>query len=88
MKLDDYFPEEEAETAGYLIHEFHDKLLLDEKPSDKTALLLSLYMCSNKNKKSEIEYTEVKNLFVSLGRKEGNFAVNFFNSKKEGLVDE
>jgi len=88
MKLDDYFPKEEVENAGYLIHEFHGRLLLDDKPSDKTALLLSLYMCSNENKKSEIEYSRVRNLFVALGRKEDNFAVNLHNAKKEGLVDE
>jgi len=42
-----------------MIHEFYDRLLLDDKISDKNAVLLSLYMCSNKNKKSEIEYGEV-----------------------------
>jgi hypothetical protein len=88
VNLKDYFPEEEMEDAKHIIHEFHDKLLLDDKPSDKTALLLSLYMNSNKNKQSEIKYDEVRNLFVALGRKEDNFAVNLFNAKKEGLVDE
>lgn len=88
MKLNDYFPKEEVEDAKYIIHEFHDKLLLDDKPSDKTALLLSLYMCSNKNKQSGIAYEEVRKLFVTVGRKEDNFAVNLFNAKKEGLVNE
>lgn len=88
MNLNDYFPKEEVEDVKYLIHEFHDKLLLDDKPSDKTALLLSLYMCSNKNKQSEITYDEVRKLFVMIGRKEDNFAVNLFNAKKEELVDE
>lgn len=88
MNLNDYFPKDEVEDAKYIIHEFHDKLLLDDKPSDKTALLLSLYMCSNKNKQSEITYDEVRKLFVTLGRKEENFAVNLFNAKKEGLADE
>ncbi len=89
MNLNDYFPKEEVEDAKYIIHEFHDKLLLDNKISDKTALLLSLYMSSNKNKQSEIPYDEVRKLFVAMGRKEDpNFAVNLFNAKKEGLVDE
>jgi hypothetical protein len=88
VNLGDYFPKEEVEDAKYIIHEFHDKLLLDDKPSDKTALLLSLYMCSNKNKQSEITYDEVRKLFVTMGRKEDNFAVNLFNAKKEGFVDE
>ncbi|MGA3191145.1 MAG: hypothetical protein ABSD73_01370 [Candidatus Bathyarchaeia archaeon] len=88
MNLNDYFPKDEVEDAKYIIHEFHDKLLLDDKPSDKTALLLSLYMCSNKNKQSEITYGEVRKLFVTLGRKEDNFAVNLFNAKREELVDE
>lgn len=88
MNLSDYFPKDEVEDAKYIILEFHDKLLLDDKPSDRTALLLSLYMCSNKNKQSEITYDEVRKLFVTLGRKEDNFAVNLFNAKKEGLVDE
>jgi hypothetical protein len=88
VNLNDYFLKDEVEDAKYMIHEFHDKLLLDDKPSDKTALLLSLYMCSNKNKQSEITYDEVRKLFVTMGRKEGNFALNLFNAKKEGLVDE
>lgn len=88
MNLNDYFPKEEVENAKYVIHEFYDKLLLDDKPSDKTALILSLYMCSNRNKQSEITYDEVRNLFVTLGRKADNFRANLYNAKKEGLVNE
>jgi hypothetical protein len=88
VNLNDYFSKDEIEDAKYIVHEFHDKLLLDDKPSDKTALLLSLYMCSNKSKQSEITYDEVRKLFVTLGRKEDNFAVNLFNAKKDGFVDE
>jgi hypothetical protein len=88
VNLNDYFPKEEVEDAKYIIHEFQDKLLLDDKPSDKTALLLSLYMCSNKNKKSGIKYGEVKSLFVAMGRKEENFPQNLHNAKNEELVSE
>jgi hypothetical protein len=88
VELEHYFPKEEVENAKYIIHEFHDKMLLDEKPSDKTALLLSLYMCSNKNKTPEIKTSEVKNLFVALGRKEVNFPQNLHNAKDEELVNE
>jgi len=87
VNLNDFFPIEEVEDAKYIIHEFHGKLLLDDKPSDKIALLLSLYMCSNKNNLSEIIYDEVKNLFVTMGRKEDNFKVNLFYAKKDGLID-
>jgi hypothetical protein len=88
LKLADYFPKEEVENAKYLIHEFQDKLLIDDKPSDKNALLISLYMCCNAERLSEIPYDEVKKAFVALGRKEVNFPQNLHNAKDEELVSE
>jgi len=88
MSLNDYFPEQELPSAQNLIHVFHDKLFLERKLSDLKGVLISLYMCNNKNKKAEVDYNEVKDLFVKLGRKEENFKANLYLAKKDNLVNE
>jgi len=86
--LHEYFPPEEIESARSIIFEFHDKLFLDEGLSGTYALLIALYMHSNKNKCSEVEYNGVRDLFVKLGRKGEDFRVYLHYAKKAGLVDE
>ena len=88
MKLDQYFPEEELSTARNLIFEFYDRLLLDDNLSDLDAVLLALYMCCNKNKRAEVNYNEVKDLFASMGRKEDNFRKRLHDAKNANLVNE
>jgi hypothetical protein len=86
--LREYFPDEEIESARNIINVFHEKLLLDDKLSGGDALLIALYMCSNKSKMAEVNYNEVKNLFVKLGRKENDFKVYLHYANKAGLIDE
>jgi hypothetical protein len=88
MSLNDYFPEQELTSAQNLIHVFHDRLFLESKLSDLKGVLISLYMCNNGNKKAEVDYDEVKNLFLKLGRKEENFKANLYLAKKDKLVNE
>ena len=88
MKIDDYFPQEEIGGWRRLVHEFHGKLLLDNDFPDSKALLICLYMCCNKNKKAEVSYSEVKNLFLEFGRNEQNFKANLHNARKQDLVNE
>jgi len=86
--LFEYFPPAEIKWARSVIYEFHDKLFLDDKLSGTNALLIAFYMCSNKNKCSEVEYNEVRDLFVKLGRRKNDFKVYLHRARKEGLIDE
>ena len=88
MSLDGYFPKDELEKWKMLFHEFQGKLFIDDKLTDAKVLLISIYMCCNKNQKAEVPHAEVKALFTNLGRRESNFNVNLSNLKKRGLVDE
>jgi hypothetical protein len=88
MNLEDYFPKDELESWKNLFHEFHGKLLIDDKLTDSEVLLISVYMCCNKEQKAEISYYEAKDTFLKFGRKGQNFYVNMGLLKKRGLIDE
>ena len=88
MNFGDFFPSDEIDGWRRFVYEFQDKLLLDDTLSDSKALLICLYMCSHKNKKAEVNYSEVKDLFIDFGRKFNNFKVNLHNAKKNELLCE
>jgi hypothetical protein len=88
LTIEEYFPIDEVESWKTLLRNFHGKLLLDGTLSDSRALLICLYMVSNKNHCAEVSYDEVRALFLEFGRKEPNFRVNLYNLKKAGLVRE
>jgi hypothetical protein len=71
-----------------LLHKYNDKLLADESLSDVEVLLLSLYLIEQKNNKAGATYNEVKEFFLSLGRKENNFNVAIHRAKRQNLVEE
>lgn len=71
-----------------LIHKYNDRYLADDSLSDFDVLLLSIYLIDQKHKKSGAKYNEVKNLFISLGRKEANFRVAVHNAKKQSFIEE
>lgn len=92
INLEGYFPEKELEKAKKIIKKFHDRLILDSKINNPPAILLSTYMISNKNKKGIINKKDVKDLFISLGRKSGEFDKAFYeiSGKRKGkrkLID-
>jgi hypothetical protein len=71
-----------------LLHKYNDKFLADDSLSNVEVLLLSLYLIEQKNKKAGATYSEVKEFFLSLGRKENNFTVAIHRAKKQDLVEE
>ena len=70
-----------------LIHKYHDRFLADDSLADLDVILLSLYLIEWKDKKTGVEYGDVKNLFVLLGRKEKNFKANIHLAKKKNLIE-
>jgi len=70
-----------------LIHRYQDKFLADESMSNPDVLLLSIYIIDKKNRKSRAKDDEVKELFLSLGRKESNFLVAVTRAKKRNWVE-
>lgn len=86
--LNDFFPTDEVERWGKFVFDFHGKLLLNDNLTDSKALLISVYMCSNKNQAAEVPYSEVKDLFLGFGRQINNFKVNLHNAKKQNLIYE
>lgn len=92
ISLKNYFLGEELEKAEKIIKKFHDRLILDSRINNPPAILLSAYMVSNKNKKGIINKKEVKELFISLGRKSEEFDKAFYeiSGKRKGkrkLID-
>ena len=71
-----------------LIHKYNDRFLLDESVSDLDGVLLSVYLIEKKNKKSGAKYDEIKELFISFGRKYNNFKVAIHNAKKRNLIED
>ncbi len=70
-----------------LIHKYHDRFLADGSLADLDVVLLSLYLIEWKNKKTGVQYSDAKKLFVLLGRKEKNFKVNVYLAKKKNLIE-
>lgn len=92
MNLKEYFPEEEIRNAEKIIQEFHGRMLLDNLINNPTAIVLSLYMLSNKEKTSLISKKKVKELFISFGRKGEEFDKTIYEitGKRKGkakLID-
>jgi len=75
------------EVSG-LLHRHHDTILADDSLTDINVILLCIYIIEYVNKKAGAKYNEIKELFVSLGRKEDNFRSNLYLAKKNSLVRE
>lgn len=93
MDLGEYFQEEEIDNAKKFLVSFHDKLLLDDKINNTSALLLAIYMISNKDKKSMVQKSKVKDLFIKFGRKEKEFSKALYErcgkrKTKKSWIDE
>ena len=86
MSLKDFFPQGEIESWQRIVFQFHDKLLLNDELTDMKALLICLYMRCNQLKVAEVNYSDVKDLFLGFGRETNNFKVNLFNAKKQNLI--
>jgi len=84
QNLEKEFP---PELAG-LLHKYRNRVLTDDNLVDTDVLLLSIYLIEHMDKKTGIKYTDCKDLFISLGRKEDNFRKVVYYAKKESLIEE
>ncbi|MFH0949211.1 MAG: hypothetical protein V1802_01860 [Candidatus Aenigmatarchaeota archaeon] len=75
------------EMSG-LIQKHHDTLIADDSLTDLDVVLVSIYLIENTNQKAGAKYSEVKDLFVSFGRKDDNFKVNIYQAKKKSVLKE
>ncbi|MBI4052960.1 MAG: hypothetical protein HY394_02895 [Candidatus Diapherotrites archaeon] len=71
-----------------LIQKYHNKLIADDVLSDSDVLLLIIYLIENQNKTAGVQYTDCKNLFMDLGRREDNFRKILHKAKKDSFVKE
>ncbi len=74
-----------AELSG-IFHKHHDVILADDSLSDIEVILACIYLKEDAKKKAGAEYSECKELFVFLGRKEDNFRKNISLAKKNSLI--
>lgn len=66
----------------------HDTIIADGSLSDLDVILTTIYLIENTTKKAGANYNEVKDLFVSFGRKDKNFKVNVYQAKKKSLIND
>jgi len=69
-----------------IFQKHHDTIIADNSLSDLDVILTSIYLMENVNKKAGANYKELKDLFVSFGRKDENFKVNVYQAKKKSLI--
>lgn len=84
QSLEKEFPPELAES----LHRYQNRVLADDNLVDTDVLLLSIYLIEYINKKTGVKYTDCKDLFISLGRKEDSFRKVVYYAKRESLVEE
>ncbi len=75
------------EMSG-ILQKHHNTVIADSSLTDLDVILTSIYLMENSNKKAGINYNEIKDLFVSFGRKDKNFKVNIYQAKKKSLIKE
>lgn len=97
MEIEEYFNKDEIIKAEKLFINFYDKLFLDTKINNTNALLIAIYMISNKDKKSIIQKSKAKDLFLKFGRKEKEYSKAFYEisgkrktkvGKREAWIEE
>ncbi len=72
---------------GGLIQEYQDRIFIDDSLTDQDVLLLSVFTCDHHSKATGTLYKILKDTFLALGRKEGNFRVALSNAAKTKLID-
>ena len=80
-------PTELLEKYSGIFLRYFDRVLLNSSLSNTDALLLCVHIIDVKNKKSGAKYDEVRNLFVTVGRKYENFRKVVYYCKKNELIE-
>ena len=74
-----------SELSG-LVQKYHDTYIIDDSLTDLDVLLISIYLIEEETKEAKVNYEEVKNLFLSFGRKIENFRVNLSQATKKSIL--
>lgn len=85
--LSEYFPKEEIWLARRLFNPFYDKLFLDKQVDYADAVLLSIYMTCNRNKRSTVGYDDAKEIYLKLGRRKDYFRIYLRKIITNGFVE-
>ncbi len=80
-------PPELVERYSGIFVRYFDRVLLNSSLSDTDAFLVCVHIIDVRNKKSGAKYDEVRNLFVSLGRKYEKFRKIVHYCKKNELIE-
>ncbi|MEW5896181.1 MAG: hypothetical protein AB1668_00680 [Nanoarchaeota archaeon] len=75
------------EMSG-LIQKHHNTLIVGDSLTDLDVILVSIYLIENAKQEAGANYNEVKDLFVSFGKKDDNFKVNVYQAKKKSILKE
>ena len=70
-----------------LFHKYQDTYLVDDSLSNPEVLLLCINLIDEINKKSRSKYENIKDLFISLGKKENNFNVAVTRAKQRKWIE-
>ena len=76
-----------SEISG-LFHSYNNSYLADDSLTDVDVMLLAIFAIEKMNEKNGAKYEEVKDLFVSLGRKDDSFRKILHKAKKDSLIKE
>ena len=75
-----------SQTISGLFHEYHNKLLIDDKLSDTEVLLLCIYILDKYREKAS--YKDCQNLFVAIGRRKDNFRKALYAAKRQSIQED
>lgn len=92
MELESFFPNsEEKNKAENFIKQFHDDLLLKDEVKDTEAVVLVIYMLTNKKESNTIDKKEAREFFENFGRNGTDFSKTVYelvNRREPPLLKE
>jgi len=87
IKLEEYFDHQQLSQVGDLFIRNQDRVFLSEKVKNTEALLISVFMISNKVKKAAIPRKEAEKLYFLLGRERKDFRKILFELSKKKILE-
>lgn len=90
QELKKFFPEEVLDKAHNVVAIFQDDVLINNSLIDGDAILVVVYMLSNKNKSNYVKYEEAQNLYVKSGKEKESFRKALYELTKrfqKGMIN-
>ena len=85
--LKDYFEENQLMQIEGIFIKNQDRVFIDENIDNIKTVILSIFMVSNKNKKSKVSRKDCYKLYTFLGKKPDRFRKILFELKKKDILD-